>query len=588
MIKKLIITSALAIVVVGTSMAQTRNKQLTLKDTIKDQSIHVPQELEQNLDHALAEWRKNYKKDPSCVQSGSYDLNLADSVYIQRLYSLPSEMELAYNPIVRSYIDMYAGRRKTSVEYMLTKGKYYFPLIEETLDRYGLPLELKFLPIIESALNPIAKSRAGATGLWQFMLRTGQMYDLEVNTLVDERKDPRKATEAAARYLRDLYNIYKDWNLVIAAYNCGPGNVNKAIRRSGGATDYWAIYPHLPRETRGYVPAFIAATYIMSYHSLHNICPAEESRYPIHSDTLRIDKTLHLQQVSDVLNISMEDLRNLNPQYQKDIIPADYKSYSLCLPSRRVSDFIKNEKNIYSHKTDELLAHRKTVEVEGASTKSSKSSSSSSSSSSKQVTRTHKVRKGESLGVIAKKYGTTVAQLKRLNNLKSNNLSIGKVLVVSRKTVAQKTTTPKEAPKPTPTTENVNTKILAENKPTKEETKVEPVVVSEPNDFFSNYYKQRSNASSGNPADQAIAKTNLTTSQQVAASQNNKSGENPKTIYHKVRIGETITQIANKYNVSTKDILIWNKLSSAKANIGQQLLIKLPGKNNSSDLAGNS
>ncbi|MFA5656399.1 MAG: lytic transglycosylase domain-containing protein, partial [Dysgonamonadaceae bacterium] len=246
------------------SQNQKKEKQTNpLKETIQDSSIVVPENLNENLSKLLHNWQIDFSNSENQCSKG-VNVVFSDSVYMQRLYDLPTVMELSYNSVVRSYIEMYTKKRRELVSYMLSLGEYYYPMFEEALDRYDLPLELKYLPVIESALNPVAVSRMGATGLWQFMLQTGKLYKLEVNSLVDERRDPYKATEAAARYLNDLYQIYEDWNLVIAAYNCGPGNVNKAIARSGGKRDYWDIYYKLPRETRGYVPAFIAANYVMN------------------------------------------------------------------------------------------------------------------------------------------------------------------------------------------------------------------------------------------------------------------------------------------------------------------------------------
>lgn len=584
MLKQLIIVSLFFLSLFNIS-GQSNNRHLSLKDTINDPAIQVPMELEYNLEQMLVEWKNSYFQTHACDQFAKGDVIYPDSVYINRLYGYPSEMELAYNQIVRSYIDMYTSRRRTSVQYMLAKGKYYFPVIEETLDKYGLPLELKYLPIIESALNPIAVSRAGATGLWQFMLRTGKMYDLEVNSLVDERRDPLKATEAAARYLKDLYDIYEDWNLVIAAYNCGPGNVNKAIRRSGGAKDYWAIYANLPRETRGYVPAFIAATYVMNYYAEHNICPMEYN-YPIMVDTIMVDKMLHFKQISEVLNIPVEEIRELNPQYKKDIIPGEHKVYSLCLPSKLLSQFITNQDTIFSHKTQTLLAHRKTVEVEDGGYVSNG-----------KVTKTHKIKNGESLGTIARKYGVTVAHLKKMNNLSSNNIRAGRSLVISRAAA------PVNKAKPTTTTASkelaVNTKVKEEVKPKPQELEVieksENTLLSEETsvttnenngNFFADYYKNKNNedvsAVESLNDSLVIAITdsidNVISEKEESLAERREQFDDNKTIYHKVKIGETLPSIAKRYDVSAIEIIAWNKLSSKRIKKGQRLMIKLPEK----------
>ncbi len=281
----------------------------------------------------------------------------SDSVYIDRVSRMPTVMEMPYNEIVRKFIDMYAGRLRNHVAFMLSACNFYMPIFEEALDAYGLPLELKYLPIIESALNPSAVSRAGACGLWQFMLATGKIYGLESNSLVDERRDPIKATWAAARYLKDMYDIYKDWNLVIAAYNCGPGTINKAIRRSGGKTDYWEIYNYLPKETRGYVPAFIAANYVMTYYCKHNICPMETD-IPEATDTVQVSRNLHFEEISDLCGISLDQIKSLNPQFKKSIIPGESKPQTLRLPINYISAFIDKQDTIYAHRSNELFKNR--------------------------------------------------------------------------------------------------------------------------------------------------------------------------------------------------------------------------------------
>ena len=282
--------------------------------------------------------------------------------YIERLRRMPTVMEMGYNDIVQRFIDRYMGRLRHSVSYMLGAANFYVPIFEEALEAYQVPLELKYLPVIESALNPKAVSRVGATGLWQFMLGTGKQYGLEVNSLVDERRDPVRASYAAARYLRDLYRIFGDWNLVIAAYNCGPGNINKAIHRSGGLKDYWQLYPYLPAETRGYVPAFIAANYAMTYYCEHNICPMS-TRLPLQTDTIVVDRDVHLEQISAVLDLDIEMLRSLNPQYRRDVVPGATKKYAIRLPMADTGRFIDMQDSIYSYRATELLTKRAVVEV---------------------------------------------------------------------------------------------------------------------------------------------------------------------------------------------------------------------------------
>jgi membrane-bound lytic murein transglycosylase D len=305
---------------------------------------------------------------------------------------------------------------------MLSAGNFYIPIFEEALGAYNLPLELKYLPVIESAFNPSAVSRAGAAGLWQFMLETGKIYGLESNSLVDERLDPIKSTWAAARYLKELYTIYGDWNLVIAAYNCGPGNINKAIHRAGGESDYWKIYSYLPKETQGYVPAFIAANYVMNYYCNHNICPME-TNIPAHTDTIQVSRRLHLKQVAEVCGVSMEQLRSLNPQYKHDILPGNAKPYTLRLPLEQVATFIDNEDSIYAYRADELFKNRATVAVSGGNSKAKGAGSGRA--------RYHTVRKGETLGRIAQRYHVSVKNLQRWNGLKGSNIPVGKRLKIS-------------------------------------------------------------------------------------------------------------------------------------------------------------
>lgn len=386
--------------------------------TEKEESIIFPESMQSDMDSLYWDWQSKYliSIDENC-QSTSNNPVISDSVYIDRLSRIPSIIEMPFNDIVKKHIEAYTGRLRNKVSFMLAAANFYMPLFEEALDTYDLPMELKYLPIIESALNPTALSRQHASGLWQFMLRTGKIYGLENNSLVDERRDPIKSTWAAVRYLKDLYNIYKDWNLVLAAYNCGPGNVNKAIHRAGGNTDYWAIYPFLPRETRGYVPGFIAANYVMTYYCEHGICPME-SQLPTTTDTIHINKDLHLQQVASVCNLDIDHLRSLNPQYKKDIIPGNSKVYALNLPNNTASLFIEREDSIYAFDAKKYLSKRRTVAVNEAKA----------SSVSNKNAKYHKIRKGDTLGGIAHRYGVKVSQLRSLNGIKGNNITAGKTL----------------------------------------------------------------------------------------------------------------------------------------------------------------
>jgi membrane-bound lytic murein transglycosylase D len=315
-----------------------------------------------DLDSLLNEYMaKTYLTSGDCNMRNE-NPHYPEEVYIERLSRMPTVMEMAHNNVVQQFIDRYASRLRGTIAYCLGAGNFYMPIFEEALETYQIPLELKYLPVIESALNPKAVSRVGAAGLWQFMPATGRQYNLQMNSLVDERRDPIKASYAAAHLLSDLYKVFGDWNLVIAAYNCGPGNVSKAIQRSGGSKDYWQIYPYLPRETRGYVPAFIAANYMMTYYSLHNICPMS-SRLPAQTDTVMVTKKIHLEQIAKVLNVDIEMLRALNPMYRHDIIPGNTEPYALRLPLSDVNRYIENEDAICNYKANELLTNRTIVEV---------------------------------------------------------------------------------------------------------------------------------------------------------------------------------------------------------------------------------
>lgn len=392
----------------GIGCAQAQNIE-------KEELSEFPESMQADMDSLFWNWHtKNHISIDENCQMTPVGPTVSDSVYIDRLSRIPSIIELPYNDVVKKYIEAYTGRLRNKVSFMLAAANFYMPLFEEALDTYDLPIELKYLPVIESALNPSAVSRQRASGLWQFMLQTGKIYGLENNSLIDERRDPIKSTWAAARYLKDLYNIYKDWNLVLAAYNCGPGNINKAIRRAGGATDYWAIYPYLPKETRGYVPGFIAVNYVMTYYCEHGICPMDTD-LPTTSDTIHIHRDLHLQQVASVCNIELDQLRSLNPQYKKDIVPGNSKVYTLRLPNNTATTFIERQDSIYAYDAKKYLNKRRTVAANDPS-------------ANLKGAKYHRIRRGDTLGGIAKRYGVTVNQLRRLNGIRGNNITAGKNL----------------------------------------------------------------------------------------------------------------------------------------------------------------
>ncbi len=349
---------------------------------------------------------------------------VTDAEYRRRLNSLVSPIHLPYNEVVRKYILAYTTTHRGITKRMLGESKYYFPMIERELERQGLPLELKFLSVVESALNPTAVSRVGATGLWQFMLNTGRHYGLEISSMVDQRRNPEEATRAACAYLKELYNIYGDWTLAIASYNCGPGNVNKALQRAGNnAKTYWDIYNYLPRETRNYIPAFVALNYAYNYASEHNI-QANDPTVPLVTDTIEIKRNMHLEQVASTLNIPLELLRMLNPQYKLDIIPAAVKPYPLTLPQQDVCRFIAHEQEIYAKDSIYMNNHlRKDGMVKD---------STDWAHTPLPEPKYYKVRKGDTLSAIGKKYGVSVNQLLKWNKLASaNRLRVGQQLKVS-------------------------------------------------------------------------------------------------------------------------------------------------------------
>lgn len=394
-------------------------------------AFSVPEDWDANWDNLVNSWFvKHYTAK---INHEGYRNNTPadDATYIKRLSKLPNVIELPYNNIVRKSIEQYINRR-SFVEYLLAIEPVYFPMIEETLDKYGLPLELKYLTIVESALNPTARSRRGASGLWQFMMSTGKSYGLEINSLIDERRDPVKSTVAACRYLKDLYDIYGEWNLVIAAYNCGAGNVNKAIRRANGKMDFWKIYGFLPRETRAYVPLFIAANYMMNYYAYHQLYPAQ-MEMPSATDTVMINQRMHFDQISTLLNIDKEELRALNPQYKKDIIPGNGKPYALKLPSQLAYTFAEKEKDIANYNTEGLSTTHSTVEDIKPQVMQDKTLTKNENQFASNETVRYKVLAGESYYTISKKFpGYDPTDLMRLNNTRSSALKKGQYIRVPK------------------------------------------------------------------------------------------------------------------------------------------------------------
>ena len=443
--KKYRIKSLIVVALVALSAVAAPHKSiLSLKESITDDNIQFPYSFETNTQELMKNWYlQNYAvldKDVENKDPG----DVSDATYISRLKTIPSGIELPFNQVVKSYIERYTHRERTLVAEMLGMSPYYMPIFEQALEKRGMPLELKYIPVIESALDPNAVSPVGASGLWQFMLETARNQGLEVNSLVDERRDPYRSSDAAADYFKKLYDIYGDWSLAIAAYNCGPGNVNKALLRAGDGSakpDFWEIYNYLPRETRGYVPAFIAATYVMHYYKEHNISPSLATK-PLLIDTVKVNQRLNFAQISKVLNIPIDEIRILNPQYRHDVIPGDARPYTLALPSQQVYSFILVEDSINSYRPD-LYAAR---DVREPGTPNDAPTANNYGYSAP----------GEDIESVASSFGISVDQLMTLNSLTRRHVSRGQVLKVPD--VAQKAAAapsqpaqPAQAAQPQPT-----------------------------------------------------------------------------------------------------------------------------------------
>jgi len=443
--------------------------------------------------------------------------NYPDDVYAKRIAKLDavSPFELVYNEHVRGFINLYAIRKRNIAHRVLGLAEMYFPMFEEKLSKHNLPLELKYLSIVESALNPIAKSRAGAMGLWQFMYRTGLMYGLNVNSYVDERCDPELSTEAACKYLKYLHSLYNDWNLALAAYNAGPGNVNKAIRRSGGKSSYWEVRPYLPVETQSYVPAFAAVVYVMNYHKEHNIFPLKPKYFNYEIDSIHVGRNVSFKQISAVLNISIDDLRFLNPMYIKDIIPGSYKPYPLYLPKKLMGEYMANENVIlFLNEAEQASNPGITSKTADSSVVNQQELQVSIPAEVQYVKKYHTVKPGEYLTSIARNYQVKVSDLMEWNHLRSTTLAVGQKLEVS-------------VPKASPEQQNIS--LTAESTPG-------PAL---------------------NPQKEAKI-------------------EAPKSYkYYTVRNGDTLYKISEKHGVSIAQIMKLNNMKSKVVRVGEKLKIKV-------------
>lgn len=487
------------------------------------------------------------------MDSVRFQSNVSDEVYIERIKQMNSFITLPYNDIVKNYIILYSEKMSAKMSEILGLSRYYMPIFEEILNRYDMPEELKAMAVIESALNPRAVSRAGAKGMWQFMYATAKMYDLHIDSFVDERLDPVKSAEAAAQYLKDSYEIFGDWNLAIASYNCGAGNVNRAIRRSGGKREFWDIYPYLPRETRGYVPAFVGALYAMNYYKEHGIKPAA-IEMPAHVDTFRINKMLHLRQVSDLTGAPIDELKNLNPQYSHEIIPGNDREYILRLPYNYSNAFIDNEDSLYRHKADEYFNPVTLKKIKDGA-------------DGERVVYT--VRSGDYLGRIASRHRCTVAQIKRWNNLSSNNIRVGQRLVIYRggnAPASASSSAAKSAPPANATTYTVKSgdvlgKIAERHGCTVAQLKSWNVLTS-------------NNIRVGQKLIVAAPAAKASQTAQTSKAASSSSGEYTTYV---VKEGDSFYSIAKNYpGVSAQNIMDYNSLSSSKIRPG--MTIKIPRK----------
>ena len=377
-------------------------------------SLELPESMNFDVDSLMFLWHaKQFSYDQDCLEN-SINPKFSDTVYAERLSSLPTIVEMPYNYVTRNSIDAYMGRNRNVISFALGVLPVYEDIFVEALMKYNVPIELKYLPIVESALKPRAYSRAGAAGMWQFIYSTGRKYGLYVNSLVDDRYDIIKESDAAARHLRDLYDMFGDWSLAISAYNCGPGNITKAITRSGGKHDFWDLYPYLPHETRGYLPAFIAVNYAMSFYQEHGICPMESARPP-QTDTLHVSKNLHIGQLTHYCGITEAEFKALNPQYLTEVIPGAYRTCVLTLPQQYIRPLVEAGDSLYEYDKEKFFPKSKLAYIDD--------------DMKNRVTYvTHKIKSGETLGSIAIKYHTTVKNIKNWNNLKSDNIRAGKTL----------------------------------------------------------------------------------------------------------------------------------------------------------------
>ncbi len=561
--KTILLTLSLLSSSVAISFAANPNV-MDLKTSITDDAIVFPETFEQDTQKLLEGWfMRNYTASDDSYSSKK-DVDTSDEVIKQRLASMPTVIEMPFNSIVRQYIDRYTKNGRPQVSAILGLGLYYMPIFEQALEERGLPQELKYLPVIESALDPNAVSKHGATGLWQLMLATGKGLGLECNSLVDERRDPYASSKAAAELLKQLYDSYGDWSLAIAAYNCGPSTVNKAIRRAGGdatKADFWKVYPYLPEETRGYVPMFIAANYVMTYYPKHNISPVLPTK-PLVTDTIGVAERMHFDQIEAVLAIPKEELRILNPQYREDIIPGSpERAYMLVLPSKQIHAYLMSHDQIIGYQADKYR-RRATVQpgkpVDEALVVAAAEEEETDIlpvADTPTTTVSHKVAAGETLTSIAAKYGVQAADIRTANNLRRNAVRVGQVLTING-VAPDKAATAREA-----ATANMLAASQAANE-TAAQTQAQQ--------------KKETAAASSSKSSKKKETAQASTSKNKKNNSKASTAKASKQTTHTIKSGENLGKIAKKYGVTVDAIKKANGMKSDAIRAGASL--KIPAK----------